>query len=348
MEIRSAILFKTGLLLLLLGLVSAACAAGQGQPPSPTLTPTASGPVFTNPVFLQNFPDPHLILAGDTWYAFATNGSSRNVQVATSTNLVNWKMERDGMPALAPWVRLNNSDVWAPEVMEIDGQYRLYYTARDRASGRQCVGVASSDTPGGRFRDTSDAPLVCQTAEGGSIDAHPYRDGERLFLFFKNDGNCCGIPTYIYVQEMASDGLSLLGEPVRLIRNDQPWEGIVIEAPTMVEREGQYYLFYSANNYAGFEYAVGYARCESVTGPCVKAPENPILSSRMDVQPLVVGPGHQTIITVNGQDWLVYHAWEILPSGVRGDRRTMWLDRLEWNDGTPSVVGPTSDPQPVP
>jgi beta-xylosidase len=151
------------------------------------------------------------------------------------------------------------------------------------------------------------------------------------------------------VQELSPDGLSLAGEPVRLVRNDKQWEGNVVEAPTMVKHEDRYYLFFSANNYAGLEYAVGYATCETVTGPCTDAPENPILKSQLQKPPdMVIGPGHQTLISVGDQDWLVYHAWEVLTGGRRGDRRLMYMNRLEWQGGKPVVVGPLTGPQPVP
>ena len=189
--------------------------------------------------------------------------------------------------------------------------------------------------------------MVCQSDEGGTIDPSPFRDGDKLYLYFKNDGNCCDKPTYFWVQELAPDGLSLVGQPTRLIRNEALWEGSVVEAPTMVQHEGKYYLFYSANNYAGVEYAVGYATCDLPTGPCTKAPENPILKSRM-TPPLVVGPGHQAIVQVKDQTWIVYHAWNILSSGVRGDARYLWIDRVNWTDGKPVVQGPTVDPQPMP
>jgi hypothetical protein len=38
----------------------------------------------------------------------------------------------------------------------------------------------------------------------------------------------------------------------------------------------------------------------------------------------------------------------MLPSGRRGDQRFMSLDRIEWKDGKPDVLGPTTDPQPEP
>jgi beta-xylosidase len=308
-----------------------------------------AGETFQNPVLRDNFADPFLLLDGGIWYAYATNSMSRNVPFATSSDLVHWQVRSDSMPALARWVRPSRSDVWAPEVLKVAQKYALYYTARDRTSGRQCVGVAIADNPEGKFRDTSEKPLVCQVQEGGTIDASPFQDDEKLYLYYKNDGNCCGIPTYIYVQELAADGLSLLGDAVRLVRNDKQWEGGVVEAPTMVKRDGRYYLFYSANNYAGVEYAVGYALCESPTGPCADAPENPILKSKLQKPPdMVIGPGHQTIVRVDDQDWLVYHAWEVISGGRRGDRRQVWLDRIDWQDGKPVIQGPTVGPQPAP
>jgi beta-xylosidase len=347
----------------LLILLLAACGQGSQQAPAPTSAPTTatstSGPTsaaaptadeFKNPVLRADFPDPHIIKVGDTYYAYATNGSGKNVQLAISSDLVTWQQRTDAMPALGRWVRLSEPLVWAPEVIQLDKQFMLYYTARDKESNRQCVGVAVATAPEGKFKDPNERPLVCQVAEGGTIDASPFRDTDgRLYLYFKNDGNCCGLPTYLYVQELAPDGLSLLGEPTRLVRNDRAWEGGVVEAPTMWLHAERYYLFYSANSYSGLEYAVGYATCTTAVGPCEDAPENPILASFIERPPLVIGPGHQTIIEDDdGNAWLVYHAWEVTSAGQRGSRRFMWMDPLVWNAGVPDVQGPTSAPQPRP
>jgi beta-xylosidase len=323
-------------------------------PPTAASTPRPTALVvpegsFQNPVLKYNFPDPFVLLDDGVYYAYATNGTGRNVQLARSQDLVGWELLTDAMPALASWVRLGRPDVWAPEVIKIGDTYVLYYTARDKQSGKQCVGVATSDKPVGKFRDTRDQALICQTDEGGTIDASPFRDDDgKLYLYFKNDGNCCGSPTYLYVQELAPDGLSLVGERARLVRNDAVWEGSVVEAPTMWEHDGKYYLFFSGNSFAGLEYAVGYATCASATGPCEDASENPILKTSLE-RPPVIGPGHQAIVVDSaGQTWLVYHAWEVASTGVKTDRRLVWIDRLDWNDGKPMVEGPTTGPQPKP
>jgi beta-xylosidase len=309
-------------------------------------TPAAGAGTFTNPVLRSDFPDPFVLKVDNLYYAYATNAKGKNIQRATSPDLVHWSLKGDAMPALPSWAQIGGNYVWAPEVMPIGGKYVMYYTARDKASNKQCVGVAVSDTPDGRFKDSNDHPLVCQVDEGGTIDPDPFRDGDKLYLYFKNDGNCCGRTTYIYAQELSPDGQQVVGQPAQLVSNDEYWEGHVVEAPTMFKHDGKYYLFYSANDYGGADYAVGYATCESPTGPCQDAPENPILKSRLD-PPLVLGPGHQTLIQVGDQTWIVYHAWEAVAGG-RGDSRFMWIDRVNWPDGKPQVQGPTTGPQPLP
>ncbi len=312
-------------------------------------TPTLAPGQFANPVITTNFPDPGIINVDGTYYAYATNGNGKNIQTTKSTDLVHWTMLADAMPMLPKWSNFEGGFMWAPEVIKINDTYVMYYTGRDREFDVQCVGVATSDRPDGRFTDSRDKPLVCQNTEGGTIDASPFQDDDKLYLYFKNDGNCCGQPTHISVQELALDGLSLVGSPTQLLVNDQGWEGNVIEAPTMWKEGGMYYLFFSANSYAGAAYSVGYATCDSPTGPCQDAPENPILKSAFDRVPSVIGPGHQTIVAdKDGGTWLVYHHWEVLPGGLRGERRFVSLDRLRWENGKPIVDGPTSVPQALP
>jgi beta-xylosidase len=330
--------------------LEATAAVSPTLPATPVVSPTLAlipGETFQNPVIRTNFPDPSILPVGDTFYAFATNGSGRNVQAARSQDLVNWEGLGDAMPGLASWIKISRSDVWAPEAIQVGDAFVLYYTARDDQTGRQCIGAAVSELPEGKYSDPRDQALVCQTQEGGSIDPSPFRDGEKLYLFWKNDGNCCGYPTYLYVQELAADGLSLVGEPVRLESNDEVWEGSVVEAPSMVKHADRYYLFFSGNSFDNPNYAVGYAICESVTGPCNDAEENPILKSYLRPPP-VIGPGHQYVLQVGDETWIFYHAWEVTSLGVKTDRRLVWLDQIAWENGEPDVLGPTVSPQPVP
>ena len=129
-----------------------------------------------------------------------------------------------------------------------------------------------------------------------------------------------------------------------MFRQDAAWEGHLVEAPFMWRRGGAYYLFYSANAYDSDAYAAGYAVCESPVGPCRKAEENPILSSRGTA----AGPGHLSLIEHDGRTWMLYHAWPSDAVGSAVPGRTMWLDEVVWQDGKPVVRGPTQTPQPLP
>lgn len=307
------------------------------------------------PVYKENFPDPHIIRHNDRFVAYATNYGI-NLPMLTSRDLVNWTpvmrsddpgKPLDGMPQLAPWVEKDRT--WAPEVMEIGGRWLLYYTARNRKRDVQCLGVAAADNPLGPFRDTSTEPLVCQYDEGGTIDANPFRDTDgKLYLYYKSDGNAVGKTSYVWGQRLSDDGLKLVGTPVRLIKDDKPWEWKLVEAPAMVRSPGGYQMFYSAAYY-GWDpkerlsrYATGYAQCAGPLGPCEDAPENPILNSFNDRQAgCLSGPGHPAVFEAGGRHFIAFHAW----AATRGCRkaeeeRYLYIAPLFWKDGKPQI-GPS-------
>ena len=319
------------------------------QTKSSTLTaePTElSGPSFTNPVYKFDFPDPHVILVDDTYYAFSTNTFPANIPALTSTDLVQWESIGDVLPALPKWSVLNFSYVWAPSVIQIEDKFVMYYVARDKEIDKQCIGVAVSDNPAGPFTDPNDKAFICQGDLGGSIDAYPFRDDDgKLYLLWKNDGNCCGLEVALWVQELSPDGMTLVGEPVKLIVRDQPWERPLIENPAMIKNGDRYYLFYSGNWWESHEYAVGYAVCETVTGPC----EKPLTEPWFKFKPPVMGPGGEAFFTdTKGNLWMAYHAWTGANVGNSIGDRSLHIDLVTFEDDKPVTNGPSSTPQLLP
>ena len=312
----------------------------------------AAEPSFV-PVYRDNFPDPHIVLHNGEFIAYATN-SGINLPMLTSRDLVTWTpvvgtdgKRLDGMPHLAPWVEEGRT--WAPEVMRVGNRWLLYYTARHRARKVQCLGIAAADNPKGPFRDSSTAPVVCQPEEGGTIDANPFRDADgSLYLYYKSDGNAVGKTSWIWGQRLSADGTAVVGDPVRLVKDDAKWEWKLVEAPAMVRSPGGYQLFYSAA-FFGWDpnerlsrYATGYANCTGPLGPCQDAPENPILNSFNDRQAgCLSGPGHPAIFTVGQRHFIAFHAWAAT-SGCRKaeDERQLYIAPLFWKDGKPQI-GPS-------
>ncbi|WP_309144485.1 glycoside hydrolase family 43 protein [Streptomyces sp. BR123] len=281
----------------------------------------------------RDFPDPDVVKVGRTYHAYATNSEAAAVQHATSTDLVHWTPAgTDPLPRLGDWAEPTRSLVWAPEVFANDRGFTMHYTARDRASGKQCIGVALSSSPDGPFQPVGQGPLVCPAEQGGAIDAASFTEGGRRYLLWKNDGNCCGIPTRIHLQPVSGDGTRTTGDPAPLIGQDLAWEGQLVEAPTLVRRDGRYVLFYSADSYADHRYKTGYAVADRLTGPYVKAPE-PLISTE-SLGGAVRGPGGQDVVTgPDGKDRILFHGWS--PDGSR--RRLLYAAGLDFTDGTPRV-----------
>jgi beta-xylosidase len=320
----------------------------------------AAAPSFV-PVFETNFPDPHVIQHEGEYIAYATNAGI-NLPMATSRDLVSWSLvmdpanpgkRLDGMPALAPWVK--EGFTWAPEVIRIGEAWMLYYTANHRKKDVQCIGLAVADNPKGPFRDSSAEPLVCQFDLGGTIDANPFRDADgKLYLYYKSDGNRVGKGTAIWGQRLAPDGRSVDGEPVALVKDDAKWEMRLVEAPAMVRSPAGNQLFFSAAYYGWTDrdrfspYATGYATCSGPLGPCVDAPENPILHSFNEPKGAgcLSGPGHPSIFQAGGRRFIAFHAWAATRGCRKGrDERYLYVAPLLWQDGKP-VFGMSLRPKP--
>lgn len=280
-----------------------------------------------------NFADPDVVEADGVYYAYATNDNNRNVQVASSSDLLDWETLPDALPDLPAWVIPGKT--WAPEVTKLgDGTFVMYFTATNFSPTLQCIGVATASDPAGPFTVRGDGMLVCPEDDGGAIDASTVVVDDVLHLVWKNDGNCCGLDTWIQSAPLASDGLSLTGDPVKMLKQTLDWEGDLIEAPTVVTRDSRLVLLYSANSYGDDRYAVGAATAGSLAGPWTKEP-HPILSTEGS-EGTYRGPGGQDLVRgIDGSDYLVFHGWDAAYT-----YRALHVAEIEWEGDIPRVIIP--------
>src|SRR5579883_2623920 len=249
----------------------------------------------------RDFADPFVLRDGAVYYAFATGARGENVQAARSRDLASWSPLPDALPRLPRWAARAPGTTWAPSVLRRGDAYVLYYVARDTASAFQCISRALSAAPAGPYFDDSERPLVCDVGGDrrlcGSIDPSPFvDDGGQPYLLWKSDENSssCNRAPRIWSQPLSDDGLRVVGRPAALLSADRPWEGPIIEGPSMVRRHGRYLLFYSASLYESASYAIGYATCAGPTGPCDKQTrERPLFASAG----AMLGPGGQEFFT---------------------------------------------------
>lgn len=294
------------------------------------------------PIYDGDFADPFALHLADAVYLYATNTTTANIPVLKLTDGRNSTGEYlgDALPALPAWTTKGSQ--WAPSVWaRPDGTFVLHYSTRDTASGKQCISAATGANPAGPFSDTSTQALICPLDQGGAIDPSIFIDvadaADTPYLLWKSDGNCCSLPTVVYSQQLAADGLSIAGPPSQLITADQGWEGDLVEGPSMVLYGSTYYLFYSANNWNSTSYAIGVALCSSVKGPCTKPQDRPWESS----QGLSRGPGGQEFFNSTGGVWMVRHGWLPGEAGTPDGQRRLYLDLLKFDEpgAVPTRIG---------
>jgi beta-xylosidase len=298
---------------------------------------------FSAPVYGGDFPDPSILFVNGTYWAYSTGSAGRNLQVMSSTDLQGWTQPTDPLPKLPPWA--SPGLTWAPGVLPRGGNFVLYYTVHDPSLGHQCISVATSTSPGGPFVDNSasSGPLICQPADGGSIDPNPYVDpaSGNVYLLWKSDDNSLGPghPTHIWAEQLTADGLSLAPRttPSLLLTQSAPWQSPAIEGPTMVSSAGRYYLFYGANNYDSAGSGIGYATSTSVLGSFSnRSTFGPWLGIRGNAQG-AQGPCVFTDST--GVTRLAFAAWYGTVAYENGGVRSLWIGTLGFSRlGTPSLT----------
>jgi hypothetical protein len=278
-------------------------------------------------VVQADFPDPDVLQVGSSYYAYSTSSGSGRIPYATATAPNGpWTVKGDALPNKPGWA--GGGGFWAPDVSRrSDGSYLMYFTAPDAASGRMCIGTATSPGPLGPFQPVGGGPLVCNPGEGGDIDPSSFVDADGTrYLLYKNDGNAIGRAPSLWLQRVSADGTQPIGGRTELLRNDRAAEHGVIEAPDLVRRGSQYVLFYSAGSYAGDGYFTSYAVSAGLTGPYTKAYRPLMTTAAFDGA--VHGPGGADVVG----NRVFFHGWN-------GNARWMYTARVGWANDYPVVRG---------
>jgi beta-xylosidase len=304
----------------------------------PAIASAPTSATFRSPVYPGDFPDPSILLSAGEYWAYATGSGGLNLQVMTSPDLRSWTRPADPLPVLPPWASPRHT--WAPDVMAVDTRFVMYYTVRDTALDIQCISVATSATPRGPFTDASAGPLVCQAANGGSIDPNAYLDpvSGNLYLLWKSDDNSIGKPTHIWGQRLAPGGLSFYPgtTPARLLTESESWQHPRAEGPTIIRRANRYYLFYGANNYDTANSGIGYATSPSLLSPYTNQSRD---RAWLGTTGRARGPqGPMLFRDSSGATRMAFAAWYGAAGYRNGGFRSLWIGTLDLDpSGTPSL-----------
>ncbi len=284
---------------------------------------------FQNPLFADDYADPTILRVGGDFYA--THTSYRYVPglvVWHSRDLVNWTHISSALPHLD-----GEGEVWAPELVEHQGRFFIYYPQNGR------LFVVHTLDPRGPWSAPVDLKL------GGIDPGHVVGPDGARYLYFAG-GNM--VP-------LSADGLSVVGEQKHVYEGwvfPTEWktEGFWLESPKLTRRGEFYYLTCAEGGTAGppTSHMAVVARSKSPLGPWENSPHNPLIHT-YSADEAWWSVGHGTLVSTPADRWyFVYHGYR---NGLPTLGRHTLMEPVEWTeDGWPRAPlgARRGEPMPAP
>lgn len=298
--------------------------------------------------------DPSTVIkCNGTYYVY---GTGRGVPFLTSSDGLTWQRGGkvfDQIPAsVKSYVPLNNGQgVWAPDIIQVNGRYYLYYAVSAWGSFVSAVGLMTSPTlnPQDPAYKWTDGGMVVHSSEGQNLNAidpgvFHAPDGTLWLCYGSYHGNI------ELVQLDPATGQRIQSDSkVWIIANHS-------EASDIMFHDGYYYLFVnhgSCCSGANSTYHICVGRSKVVTGPYLDRYGDDLAQGAgtlfVAAAGRQIGPGHFGLLVENGVEKFSCHYEADLD---KGGRSVLEIRPLLWTaDGWPlpgKNPGDATVPPPAP
>lgn len=289
--------------------------------------------------------DPAIIRAGDIYAVFASNRFARKlVPMFCSRDLRQWKFCGHVFDDVPEWARKEvpgTRGIWAPEIVSVRGEYRLYYAVSTFGSNRSVIGLATNRTldptsPDYRWVDQGRVIGSRREDDWNAIDPNVVVDAE--------GGMWLALGSFwggIKMRRLDPETGKLSSEDTTLysLASRRPLQPPAIESPSIVRHGGYYYLFVSFDlccRGKDSTYNIRVGRSDRITGPYRDREGKSMMAGGgtllMEGTAAWRGPGGQSVLMDPEGDLLVFHAYH----GTTG-APTLQIARLVWEGGWPKV-----------
>ena len=247
-----------------------------------------------------------------------------------------------------PW-NTKNLLYYAPDVVQgTDGKYYLFYSVQNSS----IASVAVCDTPAGKFEYLGDVHFPDGRVYGSNPEdwflfdpAVLVDDDGRIYLYAgsgqPSNGNFGHEIKGLFVMELSSDMLTIIGEPTIILPADfNPKRPNYWEGPSIRHIGKWYYLVYPATDITGLNYAMSLFPDKGFIhkGPIHSSSDIGLNGRKLMNAAYPMGNSHGGMVCVNGQWYIFDHR----RTGKTTNRQPV-AERIEIKeDGSISMVESTS------
>lgn len=295
--------------------------------------------------------DPVMARDGDFYYAVSTGPGLTMYQ---SPDMVDWtrvgrifETEPEWAQGVAPGF---NGHLWAPDIYQKDGKFYLYYSVSAFGKNTSGIGVTVNETldPASPDYLWEDQGLILQSVPNrdhwNAIDSAIVEDDDgnawMSFGSFWEGLKLVKLDSSLVKLAEPQEWYSLAKRPQDPLKPDSDPGTGAIEAPFIFRKDGWYYLFVSFDlccRKMNSTYKIMVGRSETVEGPYVDRDGKSMLegggSLLLQGNADWVALGHNSAYTFDGQDYLVFHAYETADNALQKLR----ILPMNWEDGWPVV-----------
>lgn len=286
--------------------------------------------------------DPSIIRDGNHYIVFST-GILRNasnpggIYIRTAKNSMANPWQAVGEIPSPEWVKdYGTAHLWAPQVVKSQDTFYLYYGVSSFGSNNSAIGVASSKTPADPDSWKDHGPVVTSsqgTADYNAIDPHVFKDKGEWWIAFGSHFSGIKLQKLSSMTEAEGEVHTLANRP-GVAHNP-------VEAPTIYEKNGYYYLFTSWDrccNGLDSTYKIAVGRADNVAGPYYDQNGVPLAEGGgtilLNNDGNQHGPGGQDVFFDKGRDYLIHHYYDADANGVI----RMQIRQLVWKNGWPQLT----------
>ena len=213
--------------------------------------------------------DPHVRIFNDTIYLYSGHDADANDRtwvmkdwrIFSTTDLVNWTI-RNTISPKENYMDDASSDCWAGDAATRNGTYFFYFSDRKRG-----VGVMTSDSPTGPFKDALGKPLVAPMHDPTLLVDDDKQKTPYLIYGDKEGGG-------FHIAKLNDDMISLAETPIPIQINGEAWENAPdwMDKNYMFKHKDVYYLSWGGD-YAISKHIYGPYECVGTVGEGYKLGE---------------------------------------------------------------------------